>query len=380
MEGVFWVSVALIVHSYFFYPLLLRLFTKPHKVPTSTHNPLPRVDVIVAAYNEESCIYDRIQNVLAQDYPGKVQVLVASDGSQDNTGQIIQSFDDPRVIAFNFEQNRGKISVLNDLVQHSEADILVFTDANTQFDSDAISTLVSSFEEEVGAVSGELNLFNANGTQNKDNLYWQYEKILKKHESSIGGLLGANGAIYAIRRELYVPLPKDTVVDDFCIVMNVKRQSFKVIYNDNARANEEIAPTLSEEYNRRVRIGIGNYKAFRQNLWALSPIQGWFSFCYWSHKVLRWFAPHLMLIAFVTNAFLLDQFVYQVLFSGQILFYLVGLYGKNQINKSKSVNPLVAVVSFFVSMNMALAHGFIKYIKGHHSGGWKTTLRQGDSE
>ena len=377
---IFWVSLSLLVYSYFLYPLLLKLLVKPKKIKLQTLSEYPSVDIVIAAYNEESCIKARIENALQQNYQGELNIFVASDGSADSTGEIITSFTDPRVKAFDFPENRGKISVLNDLISQSTADYLVLTDANTEFNEDAVDILIRSFSGKVGAVSGELILETDDGNQNQDGLYWQYEQLLKKYESSLGGLLGANGAIYAIKRELYIPLSKDTVVDDFCIVMNVKKQGYKVLYNELAIATEEIAPSLKEEYGRRVRIGIGNYKAFMVNLWALSPFQGWFSLCYWSHKVLRWFAPHLMLIILVTNLMLIEAPLYLLLFIGQITFYTIGLTGQRKIDKGEKVNRIVAIVSFFLSMNIALGQGFLKFLKGHKSGGWQRTARSGDTK
>jgi cellulose synthase/poly-beta-1,6-N-acetylglucosamine synthase-like glycosyltransferase len=377
---IFWVSLSLLVYSYFIYPLLLRLLVKPKSIILQDLSDYPSVDIVIAAYNEESCIKARIENALQQNYQGQLQVLVASDGSKDKTGEIITSFEDPRVKAFDFPENRGKISVLNDLIANSSADFLVLTDANTEFNDDAVDTLIRSFSGNVGAVSGELILETDDGNQNQDGLYWKYEQLLKKYESALGGLLGANGAIYAIKRELYIPLSKDTVVDDFCIVMNIKKQGYQVLYNELAVATEEIAPSLKEEYGRRVRIGIGNYKAFMVNLWALSPFKGWFSLCYWSHKVLRWFAPHIMLIIFLTNLTLINSPVYLFLFIGQLMFYIIGLYGQRTIDRGIQVNSIVAIISFFLSMNIALGQGFLKFLKGHKSGGWQRTARSGEQK
>jgi cellulose synthase/poly-beta-1,6-N-acetylglucosamine synthase-like glycosyltransferase len=376
----FWVAFFLLVYSYLIYPLILRLLVTIKDIKLTTPEQWPSVDIIIAAYNEESCIKERIENALGQDYQGKLQVLVASDGSQDNTGVIIESFTSEKVLASNFKINRGKISVLNDLVAKSSADILVFTDANTDFNIDAVTILVESFTDNVGAVSGELILETEDGNQNLDGLYWRYEQFLKKCESELGSLLGANGAIYALKRELYIPLSTDTIVDDFCIVMNVKKQGFDVLYNNTAIAKEEVAPSLGDEVGRRIRIGIGNYKAFFANLWALSPTKGLLSWCYWSHKVLRWFAPHFMLITFVSNAFLLNNVFYVYLFCLQIAFYAIACFGQKRINNNQKVNGIVAIISFFISMNAALGQGFIRFCKGHKNGGWKRTARTGDTK
>jgi len=377
---IFWISLAILVYSYFIFPLLLKLFVKPQQIEAVALETFPSVDVIIAAYNEESCIKARIENVLQQNYKGAIRILVASDGSKDKTGEIITSFSDERVVPFNFTENRGKISVLNDLVAESTAEYLVFSDANTEFKVDAIDVLISSFTERTGGVSGELILETDDGNQNKDGLYWKYEQFLKKCESSLGGILGANGAIYAIRRELYIPLPTDTIVDDFCIAMNVKKQGYDMLYNDQAIATEEVAPSLNDEFGRRVRIGTGNYKAFNSNLWALTPRQGWFSACYWSHKVFRWFAPHFMVLAFISTLFLLDDSFYVFCLLAQIVFYFTGWYGQRQISQGNKVGSGVAIISFFLSMNTALGKGFIQFLKGQKSGGWQRTARQGETK
>ena len=192
MLTIFWVSLSLLVYSYFLYPLLLKLLVKPKSIVLQDIKDYPSVDIIIAAYNEESCIKARIENALAQDYDGELNIFVASDGSKDTTGEIITSFTDPRVKAFNFPENRGKISVLNDLIAQSNADYLVLTDANTDFKADAVDILIRSFTDQVGAVSGELILETDDGNQNQDGLYWQYEQLLKRYESALGGLLGAN--------------------------------------------------------------------------------------------------------------------------------------------------------------------------------------------
>jgi glycosyltransferase involved in cell wall biosynthesis len=214
MLMLFWIALFLLVYSYLIYPLVLRLTVVPKTLELTTPEQWPSVDIIIAAYNEESCIKERIENALAQDYQGNFQILVASDGSQDKTGMIIEAFSDEKVRAYNFEVNRGKISVLNDLVAKSSADILVFTDANTDFNVNAVTILVESFNGNIGAVSGELILETEDGNQNLDGMYWRYEQFLKKCESELGSLLGANGAIYALKRALYLPLSTDTIALD----------------------------------------------------------------------------------------------------------------------------------------------------------------------
>ncbi|WP_445428844.1 glycosyltransferase family 2 protein [Alishewanella sp. HL-SH05] len=374
----FWLSISLLLYTYVLYPILLKYLAKPTKPQPQTLKHWPDVDVILSAFNEELCITQRLENLLAQDYPGNLHILVASDGSSDNTAVLIKAFNDERITPYCFEENRGKIAVLNDLVANAKADYLVLTDANTEFVPDAIRQLILSFTPDIGAVCGELHLVTEGGNQNSDGLYWRYEQFLKRQESTLGALLGANGAIYAIKRKLYQPLAANTVVDDFCIVMNIKKQHYNIVYNEKAVAYEEVAPSLQDEFGRRVRIGLGNYRAFSSTLWALSPTQGLFSLCYWSHKVLRWFAPHLMLLALICNMLLINSPLYLTLFVGQITFYAIAVIGTYQINKGAKVSKLIQIISFFSSMNLALAFGFVRFIRNNERGGWKRTARQGE--
>ena len=379
----FWFCVLAIAYTYIIFPLLLHWLARRRPAPQQPQTPdnWPSLAIIVAAYNEESCIGQRLDNLLQQDYPGEFHILVGSDGSKDNTASILQRYaDHPQISVCIFEQNRGKVSVLNDLVAQAAAEILVFTDANTQFAPDTLTRLATAFTRpDIGAVSGELILTTPDGNQNADGLYWRYEQQLKKAESRLDSLLGANGAIYAMRRSLYQPLPTDTIVDDFCIVMNVRKQGYRVIYDDRALAYEEVAPSLKDEFGRRVRIGLGNYKALLANSWALHPRHGLFAWCFWSHKVLRWLVPHFMLLALLANLWLLEWPFYQLTLALQLLAYGLVWWGQKRLAEGKKIPAVVALLSFFVMMNLALGVGFIRFIRGHNKGSWQRTSRQGES-
>ncbi len=338
---------------------------------------LPNVSIIIAAFNEESCIEERVKNLLSLDYPNdKLNIHVGSDGSSDKTAEILKSITADNFTAHIFEENRGKMSVLNDLVAQAKDDILVMSDANTHFNCDAIHKLVRHFQkDDIGAVCGELHLIDAKSGDNKDSLYWRYEQVLKFHESRIGALLGANGAIYAIRRNLFKPLPANTIVDDYQIVMNVAKQKYRTTYDPEAIATEEVAPNLRAEEGRRIRIGLGNYQAFFSMGWALNPLLGWRFITYVSHKVCRWFVPHLMLIALISNCFLLEEALYQAILISQVLFYLIAFYGIKSQKSGKSVNAAIGLIAFFVSMNVALMRGFFLYFNSNVQGTWERTTR-----
>jgi len=386
MEIVFWTAISLIVYSYFIYPLLLIIMSNIKQVLTNNstvnqtpieNSKLPNVTVIIAAFNEDSCIKARAENLLSLDYPqDKLTIRIGSDGSSDNTAQILESITAENFHAHIFEKNRGKMSVLNDLVESANDEILVMSDANTHFNPDAINQLVKHFQNDsVGVVCGELNLVDAESGINQDSIYWRYEQVLKFHEAQLGALLGANGAIYAIRKSLYVPLPANTIVDDFQVVMNVSKQKFKTIYDPSAIAIEEVAPNLAEEEGRRIRIGLGNYQAFFKMPWALNPLLGWRFIAYLSHKVCRWFVPHFMVIAFISNIVLLSEPFYQLSMLGQIAFYWVAYWGIKKQKQDIEINTLASLIAFFVSMNVALMRGFIRYFNSNVQGSWQRTSR-----
>ena len=391
LSFLFWFSVAAILYTYVVYPVLLLLLSSFHQAIKDTRfvlskqgrrkreTELPEVTIVIAAYNEEKCIKERVENLLSLTYPAdKLKILIGSDGSSDNTNSLLSAFSDPRLEAVLFEENRGKINVLNDLLSRVDTPVTVFSDANTFFQPDAINKLVADFRDDnIGGVCGELELVDAVSGDNKDSLYWQYEQILKFHESRINAMLGANGAIYAIRTALYEPLPANTIVDDFCVFMGVARQGYKVVYNPEARAIEEIAPNLKEEAGRRVRIGAGNYQTMSRLTWMLNPFIGSRCFSYVSHKVIRWFVPHFMLLALITNAVLaFGSQVYSVLMCFHALFYLAYFYGLNMSStKQGKLAAIIRLITFFVTMNVSLGQGFIRFLTTKQSATWKRTAR-----
>ncbi len=377
-----WGSFALVAYSYVIYPLLLLGLTrlrgeKSSPLPGASKGiELPQVVCIVAAYNEEQHIEARISNLLAQRYPpDRLSIHVGSDGSSDGTEQILRRLQSERVRAFIFEQNRGKASVLNDLVAAADAPILVMTDANTEFASDAVAQLMRHFaDERVGCVCGELRLVGTQGS-NQDSLYWRIEQYLKRSEARLGGLLGANGAIYAMRRELYIPLRSDTIIDDFCIAMSVAAGGHRLVYDVDAVASEDTPDDIGDEYVRRVRIGIGNYQAaFRHPEYLFGA--GWTTgFCYFSHKVLRWFTPHLLACALLASLLLAPRVpAYAVLAALQMGIYLLGaaLY---PLRDSGRLPRVARLLVFFLALNWAFCVAFVRYLGGNYRGSWRRTTR-----
>ncbi|MGY0196275.1 glycosyltransferase family 2 protein [Leptothrix sp. BB-4] len=386
LATLFWGAWLLVVYAHGLYPILLLLLTRgrvaamPKSRPDLSTDDLeaPRVACIVAAYNEERHVAARVRNLLTQQYPAdRLRVHIGSDGSSDRTAELLGAIDDPRVDAAVFSVNRGKASVLNDLVARAaDADILVLSDANTLFEPDVVARLVSHFRDPtVGAVCGELRLLDARGS-NQDSVYWRVEQALKRSEASIGGLLGANGAIYAIRRELYEPLAADTIVDDFCVAMAVVARGHRLVYDADAVALEDTPDDIADEYRRRVRIGIGNYQAFFRHPEYLTRTNAATRLTYVSHKVLRWFTPQLLGVALLASLVLglLGSTFYGALALAQAALY-GGVTLWQRLPSPPRLPKLVNLVVFFLALNGAFLVAFWRYLTGQYSGSWRRTER-----
>jgi cellulose synthase/poly-beta-1,6-N-acetylglucosamine synthase-like glycosyltransferase len=289
------VSLCLAVWSYLIYPAVVRRFAK-RPLSASAPGPLPAsVEVVVSAADEEGVIAERIENLLSQQVPARYRITVGCDGSADRTPQVAREAGDARVCVVEFAKRRGKAAVLNDLVAASEAEVLVFTDANTHFEPGAVECLAASFvDSNVGASCGRLILQGSDA----ESTFWDRETRLKEAEGSLGICLGANGAIYAARREEIEPLPPDTAMDDFLIPTRIARRGRKVVFVGDAVAHEPAGSDVRREMARRFRIGIGAGQVLRREswLWAVwrHPM---LSFVYFSRKVARWLAPVTALLA-----------------------------------------------------------------------------------
>ncbi|MEY4754706.1 MAG: hypothetical protein RJA44_2381 [Pseudomonadota bacterium] len=385
-------GIAAVLYSYAFYPVVLFVvaafsqaardvsfvFRKIDRRKSARSGELPTVAIVISAFNEERHITQRIENILALDYPPeRLRAYIGSDGSRDRTAELMARFEDARIQAFPFVQNRGKASVLNDLVSRTSEALLVFSDANTFFQPDALKKLVACFQDErVGGATGELRLMGSGG-DNQDSLYWRIEQFLKFFESRIGGLLGANGAIYAIRRELWKPLAPDTICDDFCVAMNVAAAGRRVIYEPRAWAEEDTPERIGEEYRRRVRIGIGNFQALLRHPEYLLRTSPATAFAYVSHKVLRWIAPHLLLLSLAASAWLgLESPAWAGFALAQLLSYLAAAAALGLTNRGRRLPKLLKLVAFLYALNWAFLVASFKYVTRRYSGGaWGRSSR-----
>jgi poly-beta-1,6-N-acetyl-D-glucosamine synthase len=330
MKVLFWVSATAIVYAYLGYPLVLlvlRVFInrRVHKAPIE-----PFVSVIIPAYNESRVIEAKLRNIAGWDYPAdKLEVIVASDGSSDNTVELARVFRSPmRVRVLAFTQNRGKMFVLNDAVREAAGEILLFSDAAAMLQPDSLRQMVSNFADSaVGAVCGVYRLQRASearlGVQ--EDLYWKYETSLKAMESRLSSTIGAHGQILSVRKNLY-PFPSPEIInDDLVIPVRVLAGGHRVIYETQASAFEEASEMTG--FQRRVRIMAGNLQQIKEIKGLLWPPQVLPLAFFFSRKVLRSFVPILLILLAVSNSFLLRDEFYRITEYCQIAFYALAIAG-----------------------------------------------------
>jgi biofilm PGA synthesis N-glycosyltransferase PgaC len=337
----FWVAIALLVYVYLGYPLIAWLFRRLRPRPVVRAPIEPHVTVLVVAYNEAHRIGRRIENLLSSDYPReRLAIIVGSDGSTDETVALARRYEDQGVTVRDFGQRRGKPAVLNDLIASVDSEIVILADARQRFETGAIRALVASFADAgVGAVSGELHLRKRYGTSpggEGAGFYWKYEKFIRANESWAGSTVGATGAIYAIRRALYEPIPPDTILDDVLIPMGIVRRGYRVIFEAGARAHDLLAMNPREDFIRKARTIAGTFQLFGRYPWMLSPhsCRLWFEVL--SHKALRLAIPLLHVTALVANIALLQVPFYRVVLAGQAMFYVAALIGYFQAKPERS--------------------------------------------
>jgi cellulose synthase/poly-beta-1,6-N-acetylglucosamine synthase-like glycosyltransferase len=376
-ELLFWSCLALVLQTYVFYPLtvaLLKSLSRPSAPPAA--GPEPAVSVVIAVYNEEDFIRARVENIFSADYPKKkLEVLIGSDGSTDRTNEILRAHGAAGLRPFFFDRRRGKAGVLNDLLAEARGDIVVFSDANTEFAASTISELVKPFADpKVGAVTGELILHSGHGSIGGDGevSYWRFENWLKHAESEVRSTLGASGGVYAIRGSLWRPLPfEKSIVDDFVVPMNVLKAGSVVKYNRAARAFEKAAGSVRGEFTRKVRIGASNFNGIPEFAELLSPRHGFVAFALWSHKILRWFVPFL-LIAFTIAGFALrdESSFYEWVVRLIGLFGVAALAGMAADRFRWRVGAL-GYPYYFAAMNFALFLGFFRSVAGRQPPVWE---------
>jgi cellulose synthase/poly-beta-1,6-N-acetylglucosamine synthase-like glycosyltransferase len=381
VELIFWLFLGAMLHTYLLYPLSLRLFRRRYVVPPKmADQDWPRAAVLIPAYNESKVIASKVANALTLDYPAdKLEVLVGSDGSTDGTDKIVRAIQDPRLRLISLPGRSGKVGVYNRLVEETQAEILVFTDANVTLERSALRCLLRHFADPtVGAVNGGKYIVIPQGSDSVrgEAVYGRYENRLRTLESEVGGMSGALGSLMAIRRNLYHPYPRGSTNDDTVPSIWAAFAGLRNVHDPEAKAFEESGRTVAEEFSRRIRIGAGNFQTLFRYWKILAPRYGIAAYTYFSHKVLRWIFPLLMLGALITNLLLLPRPLYQAMLLLQLAGYAVALVGF-LLDRIRVSLPGVSALYHFVALNIALFAGFFVYCRGIRSSAWERTAREG---
>lgn len=387
MKLIFWMSVSVVLYTFLVYPLVLVVLASLFQLSSDLRFALgrgnrrgvpvsdPLVSMIIPAHNEAGIIAGKMRNCAELDYPkSRLEILVGCDGCTDDTVERIRESCHSNVRIFDSAERSGKPAMLNRLVPEARGEILLFSDANTLYNPESVRSLVRRFAAPgVGAVCGELKLLAPDGKTATEGLYWRYECFLKILESRLNMLVGANGAIFAIRRDLYRPLPAGTINDDFLIAMDIRRQGFSVVYDPEANAFEETS-TVQQEFRRRIRIGSGDLRALRQTWTMLSPLAGSVALSYWSHKICRWLVPLALITSFVSAVWLSrDVFYLGCALLGLLLVASAGFGYFLQVNERRP--GVFGVPCHFLAMNLALLIGFAQDLFGSRTGVWAPTAR-----
>lgn len=378
MIFLFWFFLALIFYCYLVYPVLLLLVSNLTRKPIIKSNITPSVSVVISVWNEQDVIARKIANLLLLDYPAdQFEILIGSDGSDDRTNEIISSFKDARIKLHVATQRRGKMAVLNELIAMSGNEIIVFNDARQELSPDAIRKLVANLADpKVGCVSGELVFRQNKGTTGQGiNLYWEYEKFMRNHEARIHSMLGATGAIYAIRKKLYRRVPDNVVLDDMYIPFRIIEQGYRVVFEPEAKAFDDVADNPKEEYRRKTRTLFGNFQIFQIFSYMLIPFVSPIAIQFFSHKLLRVIAPFLMIALLLINMMLTDQPLFAGIMWLQCLFYGLALFG--MFTKEITKGPLryfakICYIPYvFCLLNFSVFAGFWRFITAQQQATWE---------
>ena len=360
---VFWTGLAVVVGVYFGYPLSLRplaAFGRPHK----TSDQSPSVTLVISAFNEESVIGEKLENSLTLDYPAdRLEIMVISDASEDATDDVVASYQDRGVVLCRQQPRRGKSAGLTQFVPEARGEIVVFSDANSLYEPDAIRKLVRHFADpRVGFVVGHQRYFDEDSAAcQSESLYWRYETWLKIQESRISSPVCGDGAIFAIRAELFEPL-RDDDINDTLIPLRIVARGYRGVFDEEAVCYERTAEDFHGEFRRRARIVNRALGAVLRVPRTLNPFRvGVFAYQLFVHKVLRWFVPFFLLAMLASSAWLAacGSGTYLLLLVLQLLFYATALLGV--VPGIRSLKP-VYITSYFCVSNAAAALGVVRLL------------------
>ena len=381
---IIFLSYFLIFHSYVVFPILLKILSKNKKqneLVYSRNDELPEISILLAVYNEEQVIAQKIESTFRTNYPlEKIKFIIGSDASTDNTNNIINEYASKFPIHLElFSGRTGKSGIINRLTEIASTEIYILTDANVFFNEDTLYQLVKHFKnEKIAQVGGNIKNpeFKKDGISFQEKSYLSRENIIKYQEGVLwGAMMGTFGGCYSIRASVYEKVPNNFLVDDFYISMSVLEKGYLCINELDALCEEDVSNKIEEEFRRKVRISTGNFQnlaKFKSLLWP--PLNG-IAFSFLSHKVIRWIGPVLLMIAFISsiilavlsNYYLFFVLIQLVLFASPIFDFLLKSIGIH--------NKLLRFANYFILMNLALFKGLLEYLQGVQSSIWEPTQR-----
>lgn len=379
--------MSIVCYAYIGYGFLIALLVGIKKIfsqkkDEETHWQ-PSVTLIIAAYNEEDFILQKIKNTKELDYPAdKLQVIFITDGSTDATPDVIQANSSFELL--HVPERKGKAFAMNRAVQYAREEILIFSDANTLLNKECITEMVKHYASpRVGGVAGEKKIINQTSDKASaagEGLYWKYESVLKKLDSKLNTIVGAAGELFSVRRELYETVQEDAIIEDFVLSLRICMKGYLFRYEPKAFAIETASSSMKEEQKRKVRICAGGFQAIYLLKDLLNIFRyGLLSFQYISHRVLRWaVCPWCLVLIFFSNLFIaiLSSIIfYKVLMIAQLVFYTLAFIGWQFANRNVKIKSLY-VPYYFVFMNAAAFMGFNKFMKGSQSVIWEKAGRQ----
>ncbi len=386
----FWLSVIVIFYILFGYPLIIALLAKIKKEKFIDMLDYPSVTLVIPAYNEEKFIEKKIQNSLELDYSkGKLEILVAADGSSDRTPEIVKKYEDKGIILNHISQRGGKMAAINRAVPITNGEIIVFSDANNLYEKDTIKNLVAPFAmDDVGGTTGaKLIIEDERELSSAEGLYWKYESNIKKNESVLGSCSSAVGEILAIRKSLFVTPPENIINDDHYLVLDLIRRGYRVLYIPEAKSYEYVSPTAKDEIVRRRRMNAGLFQtiSLSRQLLPKNVFEVWKII---SHKYSRAIMPFAMVFALIGNILAVifpasvveNKFIYLaapynwIILTGQLLFYGIALFGNIKKFGGK-IGKLIYLPTFFVNSNFAIFGGLVSFIKNSNSHIWERVNR-----
>jgi cellulose synthase/poly-beta-1,6-N-acetylglucosamine synthase-like glycosyltransferase len=360
--------------TYIFYPMILWILGILFPLKIHRKEFIPNVSIIIPVYNEEKNIAKKIENTLALQYPkDRIEILVGSDGSIDNTASIVQKYSEQGVQFIDFKINRGKTAIQNDLVEQSKGEILIFTDAASFLNADALTNITRSFADEgVGCGAGRMCFLNIGYNLNTQSqgIYWRYEFKLRELESRLGSLIGVDGPLYAVRRQCYTPLGEN-IISDFITPLLVLKQGKKVILESNAIVDEEPTRKSSQEFKTRRRITVRGLTGLFHYRELLNPLQYPFlAFQIIFHKILRWCVGPMVVLNFIACIALSQHRFFKAVLISYVIFSVASALG--WVGARFGIkNKVLSVPYYFSLVNIAATVGIIDFVRKKQVVSWK---------